>query len=231
MFWWVAAILALTIYLILDNAEKARRLQLPDGPSELWSDLASLSLPELGAAVVSRRRDPGFVVHPGNEARVHWATGKKRQTELCIVYIHGWSASPQVYKKRNLDSKNNIHTIRRQFVLQTFSTSLVVTGKYRCRSTNGRSSWRKSTGKLRLRGVCAMLWWRTLTKLISVLPPHRLSACRDTGRTVLPQGRPTQTVHAQGVSCSIVHALVAFFSLTPSMECRWCKLGDHLGDH
>jgi hypothetical protein len=48
--------------------------------------------------VRTRRRDAGFDVHALNSARVAWAGGpkaKKAKTKLCVVYIHGWSASPQ----------------------------------------------------------------------------------------------------------------------------------------
>jgi hypothetical protein len=48
--------------------------------------------------VRSRRRDDGFEVHALNSARVLWSGGakaKKTKTKLCVVYIHGWSASPQ----------------------------------------------------------------------------------------------------------------------------------------
>jgi hypothetical protein len=109
--WLILGFLFFTlVFLILHLNEKSQRFNPGDlglhlRPSTLWPDLAALSLEELGQAVSLRRRDAGFKVYPGNEARVFWH-GERVKTKLCVVYIHGWSASPH----ENLDAVQRMAT-------------------------------------------------------------------------------------------------------------------------
>ena len=98
MLWLLAvavAVAAVLAYYVLNWVARSRRLRLPTSPSALWEDLDELSLAEIEVALPRRRRDPGFTVFPGNDTRVGWCDGRRERTKLCVVYIHGWSASPQ----------------------------------------------------------------------------------------------------------------------------------------
>jgi hypothetical protein len=97
---FVVSVAVVCAFLYLN--EKSKRFNpglLHTRPSALWSDLATLTFDELDIAISERRRDAGFTVHPGNEAKIYWhgsdsLTPLKSKTNLAVIYIHGWSACP-----------------------------------------------------------------------------------------------------------------------------------------
>jgi hypothetical protein len=60
-------------------------------------ELLPSDLPCTVAHVVAwlRARDQDEApLEPGAESAVEWAVGEAKPTELCVVYLHGWGASP-----------------------------------------------------------------------------------------------------------------------------------------
>lgn len=63
------------------------------GVAEL--DVNALSFPELEKLILSK--DAGLVLVPGTEHSITWYQGARKQ-DICILYVHGWSASPVEYR-------------------------------------------------------------------------------------------------------------------------------------
>jgi hypothetical protein len=100
-FWFLVSIaLSVLIVFLLISLERALSLKPHTGLSDLWlgshegDHLHGLSLPELHEQVQVRRRDANFDIHPGNHAQIHWYNDEHKRTDVVLVFVHGWTASP-----------------------------------------------------------------------------------------------------------------------------------------
>ena len=91
--WWLAWLAM--VFLLTVVAWLRRRRQLQDPEAHLSSPLP----PGLGIAGVERflaERDRWEApLQPGVGSCVRWASGRGVATELAVVFLHGWSTSPE----------------------------------------------------------------------------------------------------------------------------------------
>ena len=84
-----AVLVALSAHL----ANKIHRALRPLSELELLPSDLPCTVAHVVAWLRARDQDEA-PLEPGAESAVEWAVGEAKPTELCVVYLHGWGASP-----------------------------------------------------------------------------------------------------------------------------------------
>lgn len=84
-----AVLVALSAHL----ANKIHRALRPLSELELLPSDLPCTVAHVVAWLRARDQDEA-PLEPGAESAIEWAVGEAKPTELCVVYLHGWGASP-----------------------------------------------------------------------------------------------------------------------------------------